>query len=407
MNRLTRREFLELSAVVSAGTMVAACQPITRPMADTQAAPAIPPDEPFAAFDEEVKNAMTANEIPGIAVGVIQDNALVYENGFGVRNLDTGDPMTSRSVMSMASVSKAFTAAAIMQLIETGKMRVEDSFVTHVPYFEMEDPRYKDITVRHLLAHNSGMPELTPDMFFSEWDDPWTDEGAAERYVRSFKTGVMLNQEPGGDQFRYSDFGYDILADLIHKVSGELFEDYCHGHFFEPLQMNDSTFLFSEIAPEALVAAHIRDEDGTPVVWDNFPYDRKHAPSSCLHSNVVDMSNWALAHMNHGELNGNRILQPKNQAQLWEVLFPWGGEDALKAYGWGWELGDIEGEPLVTSFGGQPGVQTVVALLPEKGLGVIVLGNILGTLQPDGNDPYVVGDLAFWALDKLLKGEIG
>ena len=106
---------------------------------------------------------MAANAIPGIAVGLIQDNALVYENGFGVRNLDTGEPMTSRSVMSMASVSKAFTATAIMQLIEAGKVNVDDTFVTHVPYFEMEDPRYKDITVRHLLAHNSGMPELTDD----------------------------------------------------------------------------------------------------------------------------------------------------------------------------------------------------------------------------------------------------
>ena len=185
---------------------------------------------PFAAFDAEVQKAMAANEISGIAVGIIQDNALVYENGFGVRNLDTGEPMTSRSVMSMASVSKALTATAIMQLIEAGKLNVDDTFVTHVPYFEMEDPRYKDITVRHLLAHNSGMPELTDDLFFAQWDDPWTDDGAAERYVRSFATGVMLNQDPGGDQFLYSDFGYDILADLIHKVSGELFEDYCRSH---------------------------------------------------------------------------------------------------------------------------------------------------------------------------------
>lgn len=314
--------------------------------------------------------------------------------------------MTPHSVMSMASVSKAFTAAAIMQLIETGKMSVDDPFVQHVPYFEMEDPRYKEITVRHLLAHNSGMPELTGDLFFSEWSDPWRDEGAAERYVRSFKTGVMLNQAPGGDQFIYSDFGYDILADLIHKVSGELYEAYNRNHFFAPLGMTDSTFLLDEVDPQVLVAAHIRDADGAPVVWDNFPYDRKHAPSSCLHSNVVDMSKWVIAHMQHGEVQGQRILQSESQAQLWETLFWWGGQDALTAYGWGWELGELEGEKLVTSFGGQPGVQTVAALLPERRLAVIVLGNILGTLQPDGNDPYVVGDLAFSALSKLLAEEM-
>ena len=382
MERLTRRQFLTLSAVVSAGVMAAACKPVTRPPEGAQGAPAATPDKRYAAFEEEVQKALETNEIPGIAAGIVRDNALVYENGFGVRNLDTGEPMTSRSVMSMASVSKAFTAAAIMQLIEAGKVSVDDPYVQHVPYFEMEDPRYKEIIIRHLLAHNSGMPELTEDLFFAEWDDPWTDDGAAERYVRSFRTGVMLNQDPGGSQFIYSDFGYDILADLIHKVSGELFETYNRNHLLDPLRMSASTFLLSEVDPQALVAAHIRDENGKVVVWDNFPYDRKHAPSSCLHSNVVDMSNWVLAHLNHGELDGERILQPENQAQLWEVLFPWGGSDPLKAYGWGWELGDLEGEKLVTSFGGQPGVQTVAALLPDKGLAVIVLGNVLGTLQP-------------------------
>ena len=79
----------------------------------------------------------------------------------------------------------------------------------------------------------------------------------------------------------------------------------------------------------------------------------------------------------------------------------------MTGYGWGWEVGEFNGRKLVTSFGGQPGVQTVGALLPTEGLGVIVLGNCLGTFNPEVDDPYVVGDLAFWALDKLVKGEIG
>jgi len=405
MQSLTRRQFLQFSALAGVGLSISACQPIRRPEELSQSSAATVADRRSAAVAQAVQTALETHKIPGLAVAIVQDNELVYANGFGVRNLETGKPMTATSVMSMASISKAFTATAIMQLAEAGKVDVDEPYVTYVPYFEMEDARYKAITIRHLLAHRSGMPELTPDLFFSEWDDPWVDDEAAERYVRSFKTGVTLNQEPGGDQFTYSDFGYDILADLIHKVSGELFEDYIKHHIFEPLGMANSTFLLNEVDAEQLVAAHVYDDAGNAVVWENFPYDRKHAPSSCLHSTVEDLSRWVLAHLNGGERNGKRILQTASQAQLWEMLFEWGGEDLIRGYGWGCWLGEFEGKPLVASFGAQPGVQTIAALLPTEGLAVIVLGNLYGSLGAF-EDPYYISEVSSSLLGKLLRGEI-
>ena len=166
------------------------------------------------------------------------------------------------------------------------------------------------------------MPPLTDADFFSEFMTPEFDDGAAERLVRSLSTGVMLAQDPGGPDFLYSDVGYDILADLIHNVTGELFENYMRRHILDPLNMKDATFLFTEVKPKDLVAAHVRDENGNVVVWDGyFPYDRKHAPSSCLHCNVEDFSQWLLAHMNGGALHGKRILRPgKPGATLGETL---------------------------------------------------------------------------------------
>jgi len=405
MQSLTRRQFLQFSALAGVGLSISACQPIRRPEELSQSSAATVADRRSAAVAQAVQTALETHKIPGLAVAIVQDNELVYANGFGVRNLATGEPMTATSVMSMASISKAFTATAIMQLVEAGKVDVDEPYVTYVPYFEMEDARYKAITIRQLLAHHSGMPELTPDLFFSEWDDPWFDDEAAERYARSFKQGVTLNQEPGGDQFLYSDFGYDILADLIHKVSGELFEDYVKHHIFEPLGMTSSTFLLNEVDPKQLVAAHVYDDAGNAVVWENFPYDRKHAPSSCLHSTVEDLSRWVLAHLNGGERNGKRILQTASQAQLWETLFEWGGEDLIRGYGWGWWLGEFEGQPLVAGFGAQPGVQTIAALLPTEGLAVIVLGNLYGSLGAF-EDPYYISEVSSSLLSKLLRGEI-
>jgi len=189
MQRLTRRQFLESAGLGLAGLSLAACQPFNTLLQIGRTAPSPTPDKRFASLDERLQKAMADFKIPGMAVGLVRGNQLVYARGYGVRNLNSGEPMTERSVMSMASVSKAFTGTAIMQLVEAGKVDIERPYVEYVPYFEMEDPRYKEITVRHLLGHNSGMPTLTDADFFSEFLDPWYDDGAAERYVRSFKTG--------------------------------------------------------------------------------------------------------------------------------------------------------------------------------------------------------------------------
>lgn len=405
MPSLTRRQFLQCSALMGVGLSIAACQPIRRPEEMNQPSANSATKEHFAAVTKVVQEVMTANKVPGVAVGIIRGKELIYADGFGVQSLNTGTPMTVQSVMSLAWISKAVTATAIMQLVETGKLDVDQPYVTYVPYFEMEDKHYKEITVRHLLAHNSGMPELTDAMLFSRWDDPWYDEQAAERFVRSFKTGVTLNQKPGGDQFIYSDVGYDILADLIHKVSGELFETYVKRHIFEPLGMTSSTFLLDEVDKQRLAAPHVSDETGKTVVWKKFPYDRKHAPSSCLHSTVEDMSRWVLAHLNGGELNGKRILQTASHAQLWEKLQWWGGEDYLRGYGWGWYLGAFEGKQTVISFGSQPGVETLITLLPTEGMAVIVQCNLYGSF---GSVPtaYYDSDIATNLTSKLLHGEI-
>ena len=405
MQPLTRRQLLQVSALAGAGLSLAACRPVRRPEELGQVTPVPAASDQFAAVDKEAQDVLTTYNVPGMAYGLIRGNELVHANGFGVRNLDTGAPMTPQSVMSMGSVSKAFTAAAVMQLAEEGKLDVDAPYTTSVPYFEMEDPRYKEIAVRHLLAHRSGMPELTPDDLFGEWEDPWYDEGAAERYVRSFKTGVTLNQDPGGDKFLYSDAGYDILADLIHKGSGELFEDYMQQHILAPLGMGSSTFLLDEIDPDQLVAAHVFDEAGRPVVWEKFPYDRKHAPSSCLHTSVEDLSRWALAQMNGGELNGQRILQPQSQAQLWESLTAVQDNPFFTDYGWGWWLGEFEGTQNATSTGAQPGVDVITVLLPQEGLGIIAMGNAYGSLA-GAETPYYLVDFVLNTLGKLLHGEI-
>jgi CubicO group peptidase (beta-lactamase class C family) len=198
--------------------------------------------------------------------------------------------------------------------------------------------------------------------------------------------------------------GYDILGDVIAKVSGELFEEYIQNHIFTPLGMTHSTFLLSEVDPDLLVAAHVLDQRTYEVIVSpNFPYDRKHAPSSCLHSNVEDMSRWLIAQMNGGELDGQRILNPNSQERLWTMLSTPGYDGMWQEYGWGWWLGDLEGERTVFSAGAQPGVQTMAGLVtPEHSLAVIALGNYLGSFD----DPFYAVDFAAELTKQLLAGNM-
>jgi CubicO group peptidase (beta-lactamase class C family) len=399
MNALTRREFLQLSAVAGVGLAVAACQPVM-PVAEHAPAGAVTTqlsDELIRALEDKATATLSENGVPGMSVGIIRDDELIYAKGFGVRNIETEIPMTPRWVGSMASISKAFTACAIMQLIEADKLDVDARLIEYVPYFRMADERYKEITIRQMLGHISGMPPLLPEDFYAEWAYPAYDDAAAERLVASLETQKLVGAP--GEKFEYSDIGYDTLATVIANVSGEIFEEYIQNHLFMPLGMHDSTFLFEEVDPELLVAAHCRPSVDEAVTFcPDFPYDRKHAPSSCLHTNLYDFSRWLRAHMKGGELEGKRILHKTSQAMLWQPLSTPGWGSLIQNYGWGWWLGDLNGRRSVSSIGGQPGVQTIGLIVPDANMAVIALGNYFS----GGDEPFYAMDFATWLMEKLL-----
>jgi CubicO group peptidase (beta-lactamase class C family) len=408
MQRHSRQEFLRYVGYGALSLQMegkASLVPLTggRPL------PAVAPpgrNRRFSRVDEQVEMVLSGYNIPGMAVGLIRAKRLIYARGYGVQSVITRKPMTEYSVIGIASMAKMLTGAAILQLQEAGRLRLDDTFLQHVPYFRMADPRYKDITIRHILSHTSGLPEMTRDEFFRAWFDPWYDDGAAERLVRSLDGGLMLRQDPGGQQFIYSDVAYGILAALVHQVTGELFEDYQRKHILEPLQMQKTTYIKSEVKPSDLAAAHVRDADGTPIVWDHYPYARQYAPSGCLFSNIVDMSHWIMANINGG-VYYNRIMRPETQAQLWVSLYneAWGWPGVGYNSGY-WVMNYAENGigpvRMILANGCQPGIHTHATIFPDHGIAAIVLVNLQA--KP--------GDTAFsWSIcDRLaiqmLRGEL-
>jgi CubicO group peptidase (beta-lactamase class C family) len=232
----------------------------------------------------------------------------------------------------------------------------------------MDDERYRMITIRQMLSHTSGIP----DTVNYNWDKPEYDAGALERFVRSLADKKLV--WPPGEKFAYSNSAYEVLGDVVAKVSGQSFEDYVQRQILLPLGMKSSTLLVREASPQLLTSPHVM-EAGKIVVSRIFPYNRAHAPSSTLYSSIEDMSRWAIANLNRGELEGRRILKRETIDAMWRPV-----TDAFNLKeGISWFTTEKQGHRLVLHSGGDVGFQSLIMLAPDDGVAVITMSNFAAT----------------------------
>jgi len=332
-----------------------------------------------------LQKALAAYDLPGLAVGIVQDGRIVYARGFGVESLANPEPVTIHTVFHMASVSKPFVATAIMQLVEKGHIDLDAPVIRYLPYFRLQGDGYRRITVRQMLTHTSGMPDVED----YEWSTPVYDEGALERYVCSLADRQLVH--PPGETYRYSNMAFECLGDIIAKVSGLTFADYVQQKILDPCAMTASTFLKPEHLPEGWAAPHLRTL--ATFTWAGYPYNRMHGPSSTLHSSALDMCRWAEANLNRGVRSDQRILEGSSYDELWRPQSE-GGE--YGQVGLSWFISTFEEERLIHHGGGDVGFNTQLMLLPERKTAVIVLCNFI---------PAPVRSLADAALQAALGGE--
>lgn len=316
-----------------------------------------------------IKEVMQSYDLPGLAIGVVKDNEIIYARGFGYANIDTKVPITTSTLFHMASISKPFVATAVMQLVEQGKIDLDEKVTTYLPYLKLDDDRYKEITIQQMLSHISGMPDVED----YEWNEPQYDEGALERYVRTL-TDQKMRFDPG-TKHAYSNMAFECLGDVIAKVSGLSFADYEKQYILNPAGMDTSTFLKPEFLPEGWASGHLRTIHN--IAWDGYPYNRRHGPSSTLHSNALEMCRWAIINMNRGTFDSQTILKTESYDLLWKPWFKIGREANGRAVGLSWFLGKHREENSVSHSGGDTGFNTYLVMLPEKSMAVIVLCNYI------------------------------
>jgi CubicO group peptidase (beta-lactamase class C family) len=229
----------------------------------------------------------------------------------------------------------------------------------------MADERYKDVTIKQMLNHTSGFPDVKD----YEWEKPQKDGVAAERYARSLTSEKLISKP--GEEFHYSNMAFDVLADVIAKVSGKSFETYVKNNILLPLQMQESSFFQPETRESLRTTPHTGNPPQASAVY---PYNRKHAPSSTLNSNVIEMANWAIANLHQGEFKGKKIINPDTYKMLITPTFVI-DSTRNREIGFSWFLLKYKEMDIIAHSGGDLGYRSIFTLIPSSHTGIVILAN--------------------------------
>jgi CubicO group peptidase (beta-lactamase class C family) len=326
----------------------------------------------MAAINRYVAEQVETLGIPGASLGIVHDGQIVHLQGFG-RADASGRPMTAQTPTQIGSLTKSFTAVAIMQLVEQGKVELDAPVQRYIPWFRVADPAASaEITLRHLLTHSSGLPSNADRAILSR-EDPSAD--AFERQVRAL--AALEPARPVGSAYEYANINYMILGLIIETVSGQSYEAYVQQQIFAPLQMAQSYPSPEAARPFGLAEGH-QYWFGQPRPAQ-LPYPRALLPAGFLVSSAEDMSRYLLAHLNGGRVGEAQILSPQSVAELHRPGITLGDEGAWAGMGWG--VIDADGVLVLQHSGNTNNYRSDAYMLPESGWGFVLLMNASNQLQ--------------------------
>src|SRR6266540_1003070 len=264
----------------------------------------------FDAVDTYVSRKMKELGIPGAALVIVQGDQIVHLKAFGVADAE-GRLVTPQTPFFTGSTGKSFTALAIMQLVEAGKIKLDAPVQTYLPWFRVADVHAsKTITVRQLLNMASGIPRSIGQEQIANVD---LSDSAIENNVRALAKIDLI--APPGERYEYSNANYVTLGMLIQAVSGQSYETYITEHIFKPLDMQNSFTSKTEAQQDGLAIGY-QKWFGIPVALPNLPFARGSLPAGSLNMSIEDFGHYLIAQLNNGTYQGVSVLSPAGIATL-------------------------------------------------------------------------------------------
>ncbi len=330
---------------------------------------------------EDVFSGIASSDSPGFAALVKKDGKIIFEQGYGVRDLRTKSKIDARTNFRLASFTKQFTAIAVMLLVHDGKLRYEESVTNMFPEF----PAYgKTITVRNLLNHTSGLPDYEDLM-----DQVEKIKGpiwSPEKQIHDAEVLQLLEKESRGKfapgtKWEYSNSGYVVLGLIVAKVSGNSFGEFLHDRIFAPLKMNH-TLVFEKGKNEVANRAYGHAKKENVFVETDQSSTSATQGDGGIYSNLEDLSKWDDALRNHTLLSEKEFLPAITPTQLLPGAESKLAEDVpeslrghASAYGFGWFLNFEDPHPLMWHYGDTMGFKTAIFRYLADNVTVILLCN--------------------------------
>lgn len=333
-------------------------------------------------IDHLVMDAMQEFSVPGVAVGVVKDGAVVHSAGYGVRELGLNDPVDSETLFRVASTSKAFTAASLAMLVDAGELGWDDKVVDHIPGFALYDPWVtKEFTVTDLLTHRSGLVAGAGDLMLWPKPNAFTREDIIHG-LRYFKAESGFRTD-----YAYDNLLYIVAGELVPAVTGVAWEDFVDENILKKLGA-DRCFAgkIPASAMQNVAAPHAIIEGELQVVERNRanPEVDVAAAAGGIRCSLEDMLTWTRVQLARGRLADGTVLFSEEQSRMmWSPQTILGVSDEayqrdrthFRAYALGWRLADVLGYKEVSHTGSYTGWRAEVVLVPELDLGVVVLLN--------------------------------
>lgn len=343
----------------------------------------------FPIVDKMYKEHAEKNHFPGYAFGIVVDGKLVHSGSGGYADINKKTPVTTGSMFRVASITKSFTAMAILKLRDEGKLKLDDPVYLYIP--EIKHQQLTEdapvITIRHLLTHSAGFPQ----------DDPWGDRKLSETdeaLMKLFKKKVFLSNV-AGTTYEYSNLGYTMLGYIIKKVSGISFQEYIAKNIWQPLVMKQAEWEFSSIPADRLVHGYQWCDEG----WkeERLLHDGSYGAMGGMMTSVESFSRYMALHQAAWPPRNDDEIGPLKRSSIREMHKPWAFDEFvvhpsghecvfIKAYGYGlrW-LRDCQGKVYVKHSGGLPGFGGNWSIMPEYGIGVILFANVTYASTDDIN----------------------
>lgn len=322
-------------------------------------------DTRLAYLSAELEEARAAQHVPGMAVAVVKDDRVVFARGFGERDLETGEAVTAETLFAIGSSTKAFTATAAGMVVDDGELSWDDPLSRHVPglRLQVKAEAGEEATVRDALSHRTGFPRMG-----LLWGSGALSRDEIFQYASRAEPTRGLREA-----FQYNNVVFTGAGEASARAAGTSWAELVRTRILAPLGM-ERTYLS---APEAettgmLATGYTWFDDIGEHQRENLRDIRSVAPAGSIHSSVLDMARWVRFQLAGGAVDGKRLIQEATLAETRKVQI---AIEGLGGYGLGWFVREWNGQPFIEHGGNIDGFSASVGLLPEAGVGYVLLSN--------------------------------